>query len=234
MQYNLEAMLRLIKKRTGLNNDDAYLVDEINSAYDWTFSRIMTMNEDISRQDDETFTMTAVTSDFDLGAAVSRPDMYAIKWLGVKFLGNSKFSPVRFMDSAVDVFMSADQDAQPAMSHPVLCDTKNFSQVRFAPPLPVGAQILVSYVYIPQLFDLAQNAAISSSSYPGIPNPVIQSITDKATAQVFSTLDDTRMAYWEEQHRMKLRSALNVIDKRQWQQIPKITGFKRRAARRLF
>jgi hypothetical protein len=233
VQYALEDFLRLVRKRTGRNNDDNYLVDELNAAADWTYNKLMTMNEDILKEEDETFTLASLTSSYNLGASVARPNMYAIKWLGVQLVSNAKFSPVQFMDSANDAFMSADQD-QPATAFPVFCDTKNFNQVRFAPPLPAGTKIMVSYVWIGLLFDLNTNAALTSTTYPGIPNPINQSIADRATAQVFLSQDDTRWQQYDNWSRDRLRAALNVIDKRQWQQIPRVKGFARRAARRFF
>lgn len=233
MQQNLESELNILRKRTGIRNDDPFLILELNSAVDWAFNAVLVMNEDILKNEDEQFTISTQTSSFDIGAAVSAADMYSIKWLGIKLPGDQKFNPVQFMDSAVDTFMSADQDT-PATAHPIFCDTKNWTQVRFAPPLPPGAQILVSYIYIPRLMSLDTNAALTSSTYPGIPNAFNQCIVDKATAQLYMDIDDTRVQYWEDQAKQKLRRALNVLDKRQWQQIPRLRGFHRRSARRFF
>lgn len=233
MQTNLEAMVRMLRKRTKLNNDDQYLIDELNSAQDWVYNRLTVMDENILKNSDEQFTMASQTQTYDIAANVSRPDMYAVKWLGVKLSGDTQFNPVRWMDSSEDSFMSADQQTA-ATGHPILCESLNFGQVRFAPPLPAGAQIMVSYVYISLPFNLDTNAALTSSTYPGLPNPMYQAIVDKASAQVFMTLDDTRAQYWEGQALAKLRAALNVIDKRQWQQIPRVKGFMRKVPRRVF
>ncbi len=233
MQYALEDALRLLRKRTHLNNDDPFLIDELNSAADWAYNRLFTLNEDICKNESEIITLASQTSSYDLGANVQRPNMYAVKWLGVQLVANAKFSPVQWMDSANDAFQSANQDP-PATAFPVFCDTKNFNQVRFAPPLPAGAKIQVDYIWIPMLMNLNTNASFTSATYPGMPNPIYQSVVDKATAQVYIDIDDTRVVYWEDQAKRKLREALNLVDKRQWQQIPRVKGFARRAARRFF
>jgi hypothetical protein len=233
MQLSAEDMLQKLRDRTHLLNNDPYLLDELNTAGDWVFNQIMVMDEDIMKAENEQFTIAAQTSSYDLGANVAKANMYAIKWLGVKLAGDTKFNPVQWMDSAKDLFMSADQD-QPATAHPIYCDTKNFSQVRFAPALPAGAVIRVDYIYCMQLMDLDTNAALSSSAYTGIPNPFNQAIVHYATGLVMTGIDDLRDMIWERRAKEAVRVALNVLDKRQWQQIPKVKGFSRHTTRRVF
>ena len=43
----LEQMITLVKKRTKLTNDDAYIVSELNDSQNWCWQRIYRTNPDV-------------------------------------------------------------------------------------------------------------------------------------------------------------------------------------------
>lgn len=210
----LERMITRIQDRTQSNNIGS-IIDELNSAQDFIWNRIITNNSNILKVDNCQLTMAAQTSSYDLGANVTSGTLVAIKWLGTMFSGETIFNPVGWIDSSSDQFLLADQSTQAATNSPVFAASENFTQVRFAPPLPAGTVIRVDYIYTPT--DLSLSANILSD----LPNIVHEAMTDKATAQTFMNIDDgSRAAYWEGQARDKLMSAQNSLRRRQYQQTP--------------
>ena len=208
-------MLQLVRDRTHLLNKDSLLIEELISAQDWAFERLITNNANILKTSNFQATLVAQTSSYDLATAVSATvTLIAVKWLGVKLSGDTRFLPVSFIDSSDDRFIAADQDTA-ATAGPVYAAMENFNQVRFAPPLPIGAIIRCDYIYSP--LDLS----LSSNVIEDLPVIVHQSIVDKACAQVFVTLDDDRAGYWEGQALSKLYSASNSLNRRQYAQQPK-------------
>jgi hypothetical protein len=211
----LESMLIRLRDRTHMLSKDSMLIGELNSAQDHIWNRIITNNANILKVDDKELTLAAQTSSYDLATNVSTTvTLVAVKWLGVKLTGDTKFQSVVFIDSSDDRFISADQDSA-ATAQPVYAAMENFNQVRFAPPLPSGAILRVDYIYGPLGLDLATNCS------PDLPYLVHEAIVDKATAQVFVNLDDDRAGYWEAQSLGKLYAASNSLNRRQYAQQPR-------------
>lgn len=210
----LETQITTIQSRTRSARIPE-IIQELNSAQDWAWNRICTSNANILKTNDVEKTMVAQTSSYNLAAQVSSTQtLVAVKWLGVKLTGDTKFTAVVFIDSSDDRFLSADQD--PAVTgQPVYAAMENFNQVRFAPPLPTGAIIRCDYIYSPADMDLAINVS------PDLPQTVHQCCTDKATAQIMVNLDDDRAGYWEAQALGKLYSAQNAINRQQYAQQPR-------------
>lgn len=217
----LGQMLQRLRDRTHLLNKDSALINELNSASDWTWNRIVTSNNNILKVDNFQATMAAQTSSFNIGAAIAPVTLVATKWLGTMFQGETKFNPVKWVDSSDDKFIAADQSPSPATNSPVYAASENLTWVRFAPPLPVGCIIRVDYIYAPLGLDLNQKVLSD------LPAMVHESIVDKATAQVFVNLDDDRSEYWEGQALAKLYSAANSISTRQYQQPTRTRPFTR-------
>lgn len=210
----LETQVIAIQDRTK-SSRIPMIVAELNSAQDWAWNRILTSNPNIMKVDDVEKTMIGQTSSYNLALNVSATQtLVAVKWLGVKLTGDTKFTAVVFIDSSDDRFMAADQDTA-AVGQPVFAAMENFNQVRFAPPLPSGAIVRVDYIYAPADLDFEVNTT------PDLPQTVHQACTDKATAQVFVTLDDDRAGYWEAQALSKLYSAMNTINRQQYAQQPR-------------
>lgn len=210
----LERMITRIQDRTQANNIGS-IIDELNSAQDFIWNRIITNNSNILKVDNCELTMAAQTSSYDLGANVTPGTLVAIKWLGTKFQSETVFNPVGWIDSSSDQFLLADQSTQAATNSPVYCASENFTQVRFAPPLPAGTMIRVDYIYTPTYLNL------SGSIVSELPAIVHEAMTDKATAQTFINIDDSaRAAYWEGQAMSKIISAQNSLRRRQYQQTP--------------
>lgn len=206
--------MQLVKRRTHASRD-ADVIGELTSAQDWCWNRVASGSSNILKVDDTELTMAAQTSSYDLATNVSTTKtLIAIKWLGVKLSSETKFTPVIFLDSSDDRMIYADQDTA-ATVQPIYCSIENFGQVRFAPPLPSGTIIRCDYIYAPTDLSLASNAS------PDLPILVHNAIADKATAQIFINLDDDRAGYWEGQSIAKLYSAINVLNRRQFQQQPR-------------
>jgi len=218
----LETMLQSLRDRTHVLNKDAMLIAESNSAQSWAWNRLVTSNDNILKTDDFEATLAATTHSYNLATAVSSTlTLVAVKWLGVKLTGDTKFLPVIFIDSSDDRFISKDQDST-ATTHPIYAAMENFNQVRFAPGLPSGAIVRCDYIYGPLDLDLNSNVT------PDLPYLVHDASLDKATAQVFTTLDDDRAGYWEMQALSKLLSASNAINRQQYQQQPRTRSSRRR------
>ncbi len=220
----LERMVTRIQDRTQSNNIGS-IIDELNSAQDFVWNRIITNNANILKVDNCQITLAAQTSSYDLAANVTSGTLIEIKWLGVQFSGDTVFNPVTWIDSSNDNFIAADQSAQPASSSPVFASSENFNKVRFAPPLPSGTVLRVDYIYAP--VDLSLPTRTTSD----LPFIVHEAITDKATAQTYVNIDDmTRAQYWEVQATSKLMSAQNVLNRRQYQQQPRIRSSSQRGS----
>lgn len=210
----LTRQITRIQDRTQSNNIGS-IIDELNSAQDFVWNRIITNNANILKVDNCQLTMAAQTSSYDLGTNVTTGTLVAIKWLGTKFSGETVFNPVGWVDSSSDAFILADQSTQAATNSPVLCASENFTQVRFAPPLPSGTVLRCDYIYTPT------DLSLSSNIISDLPAIVHEAMTDKATAQTFINIDDlTRASYWEGQALSKLVSAQNSLRRRQYQQTP--------------
>lgn len=210
----LEAQITQIMERTG-SNDTNSIITELNSAQDDIWNQIIVMNENILKVDNCQLTMAALTSSYDLGASVTTGTLVAIKWLGVKFAADTVFNPVIWIDSSTDAFILADQSIQAATTSPVYATSENFTRVRFAPPLPAGTIIRADYIYMPVEMNL------STKIVSDLPKIVHQAMTDIATAQTFTNIDDLdRYKVWAFTGQRKVAAAMNSLRKRQYQQTP--------------
>lgn len=208
-------MLQVLRDRTHLQKDSV-LEAELTSAQSFIWNRLITDDNGLLVESTQ-LTLAVDTSSYDLAAALAVADnkvFVALKFLGIKPAGSTRFSPVRFINSSAPRFISASQDDAGSGS-PVYAASENFDQIQFAPPLLAGTVIRVDYIYAPAALNLATRILSD------LPELVHQAIVDKATAQVFNILDDTREQAWELRAIDKFISAQNAINRRQYQQQPR-------------
>jgi hypothetical protein len=196
---------------------DAKIIGELASAKDWVTNRVFKSADgpDQLASWATELTLAATARDYDLGAALSGT-LYGVKLLWLKLSQDSVFSPMRPVDTADMRFIFNDlytaSSSIVATGHPVMYDVVNFAKVRFAPPLPSGAVIRVDYWLRPPEIDPTENNVLTYGS--DIMEPVQEAIADKATAQIFNIMDDSRDMYWEQQARDKVNDAIHVLHKR--------------------
>lgn len=206
---NLETMIQRVKDDT--QAEDPFIVGKLNSAQDWIWNRLMVMDANILKVDDDQNTLAADTSTYDLAANVATGALYQIKWLGVKFSGDTKFHPVTFMNSSDERFVWADQ--QDAISSgTVYAAIENFDQVRFAPPLLSGTIIRTDYIYKPRTL------ALGTQAVPDLPEVFHEAQVARATGEAFLGIDDDRVGVYFGMAMDKLYGALNVAGLGQTQQ----------------
>ncbi len=181
---------------------------------------------------DTEVTLAATARDWDAGANVSTDTLYGIKTIWVKFTQDTTFTPAVPVDASSSVFVAGDaytsSDTTVAQGHPVFVDYANFAKVRFSPPLPSGANIRMDYWRKPPDLDEVTHNTLAYGT--DIPEPLYETIMDKATSQCFVNISDERVTYWEGQALQKLVVALQVLQKRRQGPV-RTTGFKFRRRR---
>lgn len=207
---NLETMLRLIHNRTKVFNNDTMLIDEINEAMDRVWRRVYPACTDIQITFETTGTFAVETQEFDLSATITTAggEFYAHKTFYIMDSNQNRYVPVVFMDTNDPRFQSRLQEQAQALT-PVFASAANFGTVVFAPALPAGTQWRSDWIGKPPKFSLATNCVTS------FPDPLIQPITDDATATVFNTLDDTRESVYRTRFEDNCISAIHALKKRQ-------------------
>ena len=214
-------MLSLLQQRTKVADRTKQLA-ELQSAYRWVVRRVYNTQDGpnlLSTIGEELTALAAVTRTMDLGAAVTSGEMIGIKKLWLKLPSDTNFVGMDPTDSNDPYFIDADAytAANPAIAagHPVLYMVINFTQARFAPALPIGAVIRVDYFRIgpapgvPEGSE-TESAELAEDAVTAVDLPAIfhDAMVNKATAQLFSMLDDDRDASWETQARDALNDAL--------------------------
>lgn len=214
----LQDSLLLIKKRTKKENDDVWLVAEMNSALSFVWNRIYVAYPDLELTFETTATLAADTQQLDLGAAIAAlgGEFFGHKTFYTYDSGSQRYIPVRFLDANHPDFLAREQETA-ELIFPSLASVVNFDQVRFAPALPSGTQYRSDWVGKPPNFSL------NSQTQTTIPEPLQQAITDKATSQMYVGIDDDRVSYWEAQARDKIVTGIHAIKYRQ-QQTPQTTA----------
>lgn len=210
-------MITRLKNRT-FNTNDLKLIGELNSARNWAWMRVYNSENgpDLLLSIDNEKTMASRTRDYDLGANITGT-LYGIKQLWLRFPSDMNFTPMVARDMASSGFRANDQypssdTTTVATGHPVQYEVVNFAKLRFAPPLPINAVIRVDAWIRPPDIDPVANPSLSYGN--DIPEPLHESICDKATAQVFSLMDDTRAAEWEVRAETQFRNAMYMLTKR--------------------
>lgn len=207
---NLESMLRIIRNRTKLTNNDTMLIDEINESMDRVWRRVYPVCNDIQITFETTGTFAAETQEFDLAGTISTAggEFYAHKTFYIMDANQNKYIPVVFMDTNDPRFQERLQSEAQVIS-PCYASAVNFGTIVFAPALPADTQWRSDWIGRPPKFSLATNCVTS------FPDPLIQPITDDAIATVFNTLDDTR----EETYRLRFEdncmTAIHALKRRQ-------------------
>mgnify|MGYP001566524748 CR=1 FL=1 len=194
-------------------SDRVYVAQKLDSVQDTLWNRILTMNEEILKVTGDITTLTADTSNLDFADEVTTGIPYSFQWLGVKYSGDSKYNEVRFVDGSDPEFIALDQE-DATERYPVLAVIHNFTEVRFAPPLPSGTLVRLDYIYRPT------DITVDRGAYePDIPRPFHKALLAEATAECFIGQDEDNKATWHKRQSLdKLYGGLNVLKTRQFQQ----------------
>ena len=225
-------MVNRVSNRThfGTTGTDLTIITgELNAAKDWVYNRIFASQNgpDLLMTFDAEITLNSTTRDWDAGANVGSDDIYGVKTIWVKFTSDTIFTPAVPRDAGDDDFIWGDAytsaNPTPATGHPVFVDYANFAKVRFSPPLPSGTIIRLDYWRRPPDLDESTHNTLAYGA--DVPEPFLEAIMDKATAQCFVNISDDRVAYWERSALEKLVVALQVAQKRRQGPI-KTTGFR--------
>lgn len=230
---NSAQMVQRVKDRTHHNNDDK-IIGELNSAKDWAWTKIFNSasGPDLLLTLDTEKTMSAQTRTYDIGANVTGT-LYGIKQLWLKFSSETNFTPMVARDMNDSTFRGGDQypssdTTSVAIGHPVLYEIINFSQARFSPPLPTSSVIRIDAWIKPPDIDPVANPTLTYAN--DLPEPAFEAVLDKATANIFSLMDDDRAGAWNGMAEQKLADAMYLMRNRN--QAPVMTSPYRTKRRR--
>lgn len=207
-----QEMFDALKSRTKIS-DASKLGTELRSAYRWVVRRVynaaggpdllMTIGEELPA-------LVAVTRDYDLGANVTAGELLGIKKLWLKLPQDTRFTGMDPSDADDPGFANMDSgtNATPdvAGGHPVLYTVINFDKLRFAPALPTTSVLRADYFRIGPVPDPTTNDIQQNSL--DLPAAFHDAMVSKATAQLFTMLDDTREGTWETRARDELNDAI--------------------------
>ena len=207
-------MIQRVKDRTH-SRDDLKIIGELNSAKDWAGNKLFNAQggpDSLSTHATQ-LTISSRTREYDLGANVTGT-IYGIKQMWLKLSTDTDFVLMVKLDSSDPLFTANDpypssDTTTVAEGHPVYYDVINFSQLRFAPPLPADCTLRADFYRKPPTLDPVTNNALAYGD--DIVEPLHEAIVDKATGQMFVNQDDDRVIYWERQAKERLNDALFLI-----------------------
>lgn len=228
-ETTIDVLIEQMVKETQ-SSDRVFLASKLDAAQDLLWNRILTQNEEVLKVTGDEITTTTDTSTMDLADEVTTGVPYTIQWMGVKFAADSKFNEVRFTDGSDPEFIALSQEDATAR-YPVLAVIENFTEARFAPPLPSGTIVRLDYIYKPDDIHLDDGAL-----EPDLPRPFHKALLSEALSEAFMGQDEDNKAAFHKRQAVERRDgALNVLNKRQWPQQPVTrpsTGFRTRGSRR--
>ena len=210
-------MIQRVKDRTH-SRDDLKIIGEINSAKDWASNKLFNSEggpDSLSTHATQ-LTISSRTREYDLGANVTGT-IYGVKQMWLKLSTDTDFVLMVPLDSSDPRFVANDpypssDTTTVAEGHPVYYDVINFSQLRFAPPLPADCTLRADFFRKPPTLDPVTNNALAYGD--DIVEPLHEAIVDKATAQMFVNQNDDNVFYWEGQAKEKARDAFYLIRSR--------------------
>ncbi len=192
-------------------SDVEYIIGKLNAAQDWVVNRVLPMNTEILKVTNDQITVSVDTQSFDLNANISTGTLYELQWLGVKFSGETIFTPVEYVNGSDPGFIYWDQQGVQAI-HPQYVTTDKFNQVRFAPGLPSGTIIRADYIYKPREMSLQQRVNCE------LPDPFHECVVSEATSYCWRGIDDDRRGDMHGEAMDRLYGAQNVLKTRQFAQ----------------
>ena len=185
----LEEMLVLLRGRTKVTNNDAWLVGELNEALKWCWRRLYVTNPTIELTFGTTGTLAADAQALNLATAVDA-DIYSIERFWVKGAADTDYIPAVFTDPNDPAFIALDQVDPAQVIQPVLCSIYNFNQIRFGNELPSGTAWKADWIGTPPKLSLNTNCVTD------FPEPLHSAITARAMGVIYNTKDDTRDGQW--------------------------------------
>ena len=201
-------MIAVIRKRTK-NNEDGYIITELNTALDWCWQQLYLINPDIRLTFGTTGSLSADAQALDLATAINTT-IYGIKTFWIKGAADTDYIPVVFRDENDPEFLALYQLTPVQVVHPVLCAIYNFNQLRFANQLPSGTNWKADWFGTPP--DLSLNTQCVTT-YPA---PLHNALVDYATALVYDSLDETRADKWFGLAQQRLNTANRNVKRRQF------------------
>ena len=215
---NLESLIRAVQTDTQVASPTT-IISALDEAQEWCANRILVMDENVLKVNNDQMTLTGDTRTYDLGANISTGTLYQLKWLGVQLSTDTKFHQVEWVDSSENYFVQLDQSTTAASAHPVLAASENFDQVRFAPFLVSGDIIRADYIYKPKPLSLEDNVECD------LPDPFHWPVVNKARSELFDAIDDDRAQTYMRRAIDTIYGASNVLQQRQLQQRPTTAPF---------
>lgn len=203
----------LVKSRTH-HTDNTKVMLEVVSAANWAFQRVFKTAKGPKL-------ISIYRGEITLGSDARQVDLstisniYAVEKLWVKLPSDATYilaHPASTTDPAFEVNDNTLAATITPGSHPFLYEIINVTTARFSPALPSGTVIGVDYYKRAGDPDTSLNNALDAGS--DVPEATHQAIVDKATAQIFSLLDDDRVGYWEREAERKIREAIHALERR--------------------
>lgn len=203
-------MLVLLRGRTKVTNNDAWLVGELSEALKWAWRRLYLTNPAIQLTFATTGTLSADAQELNLATAVNST-IYGIQRFWVKGAADTDYILAVETDPNDPNFIALDQVDPAQVIQPVLYTIYNFNQVRFGNELPSGTEWKADWIGTPPDLSLNTNCVTD------FPEPLHSAITARAMGVIYNTNDDTRDGQWFGIAQDELSVGMKNVRRRQWQ-----------------
>jgi len=205
----LEQMIRQLRDRTRIFDNDARLIDELNSAFDWADQQLCLTNPNIELHFESTGTLAVTTEMLDLTSVLTGDEFYGMKTFWLQGANDTNPIPVNFMDVNDSRFI-ARTNMDPQVMQPHCAALVNFSQIRFAPPLPAGTFWRADWT------GRMNSVSLTTNCTPGW-GPLHNAILSRAESVLFRGVDDLRSGEAGADAKVLLPIAMKVMRRRQEQ-----------------
>lgn len=216
-------MLILMRGRTQVTTNDAWLVGELNEALRWAWRRLYLTNPTIQLTFGTTGSLSADAQELNLATAVDS-EIYGIERFWIKGDADTDYVPAVFTDPNDPAFIALDQVDPAQVIQPVLCAIYNFNRIRFANELPSGTDWKADWIGTPPKLSLNTNCVTD------FPEPLHSAIVNRAIAVIYNSNDDTRDGQWFGIAQDDLSVGMKNVKRRQFPTKSKTKPFPSRGA----
>lgn len=182
----LDDLIRKLKNRVHVSDNDQWLVDELNESITWAWNRLSLMNTKLEANFETTGTFSSDTTTLDLSLQVGTAQFDSALTFWVKGSNETEYTPVVFMDVNDPRFLSRSQLTTAQLFNPTYAAMVDYSSIRFAPAIPSGTTWRLDWT------DKPPKLSLDSQATTTIPEPLHSCILSHAEGLVWRGQDDSR------------------------------------------